>query len=101
MVELTKFETESRTVRSAAMGLLQLGKVNVKPTANQFRGSGMSCIVGSPHVEHIHVGTLSLTRRKFARVRFRPYRWTRRKILKGHFVSQTCFFMLRGSSSKL
>ena len=90
MVEQTKFGTESRTLRSAAMGLLQLGNVNVKPTANQIRGSGMSCIVGSPHVEYIHVGALSLTRRKFARVRFRPYRWTRRKILEGHFVSQNC-----------
>ena len=89
MVELTKFGTESRTVRCATTGLLQLGKVNVKPTANQIRGSGMSCIVKSPHVKYIHVGTLSLTRRKYARVRFRPYRWTR-KILKGHFVSHNC-----------
>lgn len=90
MIELTKFGTESRTVKRAAMGLFQLGKMNVKPTAYSNRGSGKSCIVGSPHVEYIHVGTLSLTRRKFVRVRFRPYRWTRRKSLKGHCVSQTC-----------
>ena len=55
MAELTKLGTESRTVRSAAIGLLQFGNVNVKPTADQVRDGGMSCIVRSVSVENLHV----------------------------------------------
>lgn len=42
-------------MRSAAIGLLQFGKVNVKPVADHVRGSGMPWIVGSPYVEYPHV----------------------------------------------
>ena len=55
MAELTKLGTESRTVRSGAIGLLPVGNVNVKPTAYKVRDGGISSIVRSSSVENLHV----------------------------------------------
>ncbi len=61
MVELTKSWTSSKTVRSEAIDLLQFGKVNVKPVAEQVWGSGILYIMDIPMLR-----ISSFVRRKFA-----------------------------------